>query len=62
MKNLVDSDSYDMGNTPIRQLWWTREQIDSDELGKQLGIQVVTVSSILQPGNSIPYTEIHFSK
>ena len=48
-------DSYDMGNTLIRQLWWTSEQIDFDELGKKLGIEVVTVSSILQPpGNSIP--------
>ena len=48
-------DSYDMGNTLIRQLWWTREQLDFQELGDQLGIEVVTVSSILQPpGNIIP--------
>ena len=48
-------DSYDMGNTLIRQLWWTREQLDFEELGNKLGIEVVTVSSILQPpGNVIP--------
>ena len=48
-------DSYDMGNTLIRQLWWTREQLDFDSLGEQLGIDVVTVSTILQPpGNMIP--------
>tara|TARA_R110000851_G_scaffold211096_1_gene363598 strand:+ start:30 stop:566 length:537 start_codon:yes stop_codon:yes gene_type:complete len=48
-------DSYDLGNTMIRQLWWTREQIDFDQIGKQLGIEVVTISSILQPaGNMIP--------
>ena len=48
-------DSYDLGNTLIRQLWWTREQVDFEELGKQFGIEVVTVSSILQPpGNMIP--------
>ena len=48
-------DSYDLGNTLIRQLWWTREQVDYDKLGQQLGIEVVTVSTILQPpGNMIP--------
>jgi len=48
-------DSYDKGNTLIRQLWWTREQVDFIGLGKQLGMEVVTVSSILQPpGNMIP--------
>ena len=48
-------DSYDLGNTMIRQLWWTREQVDFEQIGKQLGIEVVTVSSILQPpGNMIP--------
>lgn len=48
-------DSYDLGNTLIRQLWWTREQVDFEELGTQLGMEVITVSSILQPpGNVIP--------
>ena len=45
-------DSYDLGNTMIRQLWWTREQIDFEQIGKQLGIEVVTISSILQPAGT----------
>jgi hypothetical protein len=48
--------SYQPSNTLIHQLWWTRDQIDYNELEKQLNIEVVTVSSILQePGCSIPY-------
>ena len=48
-------DTYDMGNTLIRQLWWTNEQVDYDNLGNQLGMEVITVSSILQPpGNVVP--------
>ena len=48
-------ETYDMGNTLIRQLWWTNEQVDYDDLGNQLGMEVITVSSILQPpGNVVP--------
>jgi hypothetical protein len=48
-------DSYDKNNTAIRQLWWTNSQIDFDRLGSQLNMEVVTVSTILQPpGNVIP--------
>ena len=48
-------DTYDMGNTLIRQLWWNNEQVDYDNLGNQLGMEVITVSSILQPpGNVVP--------
>ena len=39
-------ETYDMGNTLIRQLWWTNEQVDYDDLGNQLGMEVITVSSI----------------
>ena len=40
----------------IHQLWWTADQIDYDDLGQQLGIEVITVSSILQPpGCVVPY-------
>jgi hypothetical protein len=47
--------TYDMGNTLIRQLWWDNKQVDYQELGSQLGMEVITVSSILQPaGNVIP--------
>lgn len=48
-------DSYDKNNTAIRQLWWTNSQIDFDSLGYQLNMEVITVSTILQPpGNVIP--------
>ena len=47
--------SYDSGNTLIRQLWWDETQIDYKDLGNQLGMEIVTISSILQPpGNVIP--------
>jgi hypothetical protein len=41
--------SYCFENTKIHQLWWTNDQIDYVELGKQLNIEVITVSTILQP-------------
>jgi hypothetical protein len=48
-------DSYTMANTLIHQLWWAPDQIDYQELERQLGIEVVTVSTIMQPaGNVIP--------
>ena len=48
-------DSYDISNTLIRQLWWDQSQIDFEELGNQLDMEVITVSTILQPpGNIIP--------
>ena len=48
-------DSYDIGNTMIRQLWWNNTQVDFDSIGEQLNMEVVTVSSILQPpGHIIP--------
>jgi len=48
-------DSYDLGNTLIRQLWWNDTQVDFELLGRQLDMEVVTISSILQPpGNVVP--------
>jgi hypothetical protein len=48
--------SYTMGNTSIRQYWWKEDEIDFNELGSLLDMEVVTVSSILQPpGNVIPW-------
>jgi hypothetical protein len=41
--------SYCLENTLIHQLWWTDQQVDYAELGKQLDMEVVTVSTILQP-------------
>jgi hypothetical protein len=43
-------------NTLIHQLWWDVTDIDFEEIGHQLGMEVITVSSILQPpGCVIPY-------
>ena len=48
-------DSYDNGNTLIRQLWWDETQVDFEAIGNQLNMEVVTISSIKQPpGNIIP--------
>jgi hypothetical protein len=48
--------SYCLENTMIHQLWWDDTQIDYKSLGKQLNMEVVTVSTILQPpGCVVPY-------
>lgn len=48
--------SYNIHNTKIHQLWWTADQIDFTNLGKQLGIEVITVSTIKQPpGCVVPF-------
>ena len=41
--------TYCFENTLIHQLWWNNEQLDFDTIGKQLGMEVVTISSIQQP-------------
>jgi hypothetical protein len=47
--------SYNVENTKIRQLWWHNDQVNFKTLGSQLGMEVITISSILQPpGNIIP--------
>ena len=39
----------------IHQLWWDQTQVDYDQIGQQLGMEIVTISSICQPpGNVIP--------
>ena len=49
------ADTYQYDNTKIHQLWWTKDDIDYDDLGAKLGMEVVTVSSIKQPaGCTIP--------
>lgn len=49
-------ETYVMANTIIHQLWWTADQIDFAEIGRQLGMEVITVSSIKQPpGCVIPW-------
>lgn len=47
--------SYCYANTVINQVWWTSDQLDFAAIESQLGIEVVTVSSIMQPpGSTIP--------
>lgn len=48
-------ETYTIGNTLIHQLWWDNTQIDYIDIGRQLGIEVITVSTICQPpGNIVP--------
>ena len=48
--------SYTPNNTTIHQLWWDNQQLDYIEIGGQLNMEVVSISSILQePGHVIPY-------
>lgn len=46
-------DTYHENNTVIHQLWFDNSQVNFEELGSQLGIDVVTVSAILQPPGNI---------
>jgi hypothetical protein len=47
--------TYTINNTLIHQLWWNNTQLDFTNIGQQLGMEVVTVSSICQPpGNVVP--------
>ena len=46
-------DTYCYNNTIIRQLWWDQKQVDYISIGQQLGIEVITISSILQPPGCI---------
>ena len=42
-------------NTTINQLWYKDGEVDFKEIGSQLGIDVITISSIKQePGNMVP--------
>ena len=45
--------SYDENNTVIQQLWYDNTMVDFEDLGKQLNIEVITVSSILQPPGNV---------
>jgi hypothetical protein len=49
-------DSYKYDNTVIYQYWWNDKELDFLDIGDQLGIDVVTVSSVKQrPGCVIPW-------
>jgi hypothetical protein len=55
-------DSYTLENTTIYQLWYDDKKLKKD-LGNKLGIEVVSVSTIMQPcGSSIPIHTDHFHK
>jgi hypothetical protein len=48
--------TYVKENTMIDQKWWDKNECDYDDLGKKLGMEVVTVSTIMQPpGQIIPW-------
>lgn len=56
-------DTYCMANTLIHQLWWDATEIDYQDLGRQLGMEVVSVSTIKQPpGCVVPYHRDTFFK
>lgn len=53
--------TYKFENTIIRQKWWTEEDQDFTAIGESLGMDVVTVSSILQPpGSTVPWHHDQF--
>ncbi len=55
--------SYCDDNTRMHQIFWTKDQIDYDEIGKQIGIDVISISSIRQdPGCSLPPHKDQFYK
>lgn len=46
--------TYTEDNTRIQQLWFNDGDVDYNDLGEQLGMEVITVSTILQPpGNTV---------
>lgn len=55
--------SYKMENTIIHQLWWNETEVDFLEIGNQLNIEVITISSIKQPpGCVVPWHRDTFFK
>ena len=46
-------ETYCFTNTVIHQLWWDTTQLDFDEIGQQLNMEVVTISSVCQPPGCI---------
>lgn len=45
--------SYHEDNTRIQQLWFDNNQVNYTEIGNQLGMEVITVSTILQPPGNV---------
>lgn len=46
-------DSYEYSNTRIHQLWWSPEDLDFIDIGNQLNMEVITISTIKQPPGCI---------
>lgn len=46
-------ETYTSENTVIQQLWYTEDQVDFKKLGEQCNMEVITVSSILQPPGNV---------
>lgn len=46
-------ETYTDNNTTIHQLWYNDKQVDFEGLGKQIGMEVITVSSIKQPPGNV---------
>ncbi len=56
-------ETYNADNTQISQLWFDDGQVDFTDIGKQLDIDIVTISAIrLKPGNTIPLHRDTFYK
>lgn len=45
--------SYSEENTKIQQIWFDKDTVDYEAIGAKLGIEVVTISSILQPPGNV---------
>lgn len=55
--------TYHLGNTTIHQKFWSEDECDYHLLGEKLGIDAITVSTIMQPpGNVIPLHRDTFYK
>lgn len=55
-------ESYCFENTKVHMVWWDRSQIDYGDIGRQLGIEVITVSSIMkEPGTVFPLHRDNFN-
>ncbi len=56
-------DSITTDNTQLHQVWWRPDEIKFEDLGQQLGMTVMSVSSICQPpGCVIPWHRDSFFK
>jgi hypothetical protein len=54
--------SYCFENTKVHMVWWDRSQIAYDDIGHQLGLDLITVSSIMkEPGTVFPLHRDNFN-